>query len=801
MIAETSAVGQTCLSAGAGDFPVASPGDSPAASPGDFPAASPQSEKLPDRNVREPADRNVCPTRPTPGQLAPLVQPVSEVGSYLASRVAVAHFSEEVCLFVTLPAVIKEELTALLGNCTGGGAFGRVLEFIKTEKLKVHPACQRVVRIYSMWNWSLVRFRARFDLWMTKQDWVCLVNRAKAGLAWTGGERGLSDTFLNFVAARIGEFKRNDGARQAIFSIHRQWRTGFNHRGELEPIPGYGFWQEWFALNFPDRKEPAEAPLPRGWGCDNLVAMTRKRAQLTKAVKALLIEGSAAAKPYLPGVQRTRRDLRFMEEVTFDDVKVDFRVLDAETGEICDLWLLVARCTGSAMMLGFGMRPAKAREDGSQEHLTLQDMKQLCGWMLETYGLPPYLSVWKLERGTATLSDGSARAIEEMLPDRIKFSYNSMLGGKSPAGYREKGKGNSAAKASHESHNRLIHTMSAGQPAQTGPVYSRRPSDLAAREKEAAEVWTTAQLLPVALRGQAKFPILTIPQARAHLFKVAGWMNTRVDHKLEAFEEVLEWFDESTGHWRPQSEQPDIIVAGTQFRTRMESPMERAARLVTGLTFTRVSPEIVKTFYAHTQRPVVVEANGEIKFSYEGRVISFRPVSAPVQAGTKLLAYYNPDDPAYLHLSNGKGAIVGTWLRRDRASSREELAAALQYTQAALGAARARANELGAQEAARLAAMREANNALLQANTFVDVAEVQPRVGELSSDVASTLTALARGTKQFAADKKQRAQQLAQFDGDVDELLDPDSTPHPGPLPVRGGEGEGPEDFSAEALL
>jgi hypothetical protein len=212
---------------------------------------------------------------------------------------------------------------------------------------------------------------------------------------------------------------------------------------------------------------------------------------------------------------------------------------------------------------------------------------------------------------------------------------------------------------------------------------------------------------------------------------------------------------------------------------------------VTGLTFTRVSPEIVKTFYAHTQRSVVVEANGEIKFSYEGRVISFRSVSAPIQAGTKLLAYYNPDDPAYLHLTNGKGAVVGTWLRRDRASSREELAAALQYTQAALGAARERAAELGAQERERLEMMRRDNAELIQANTFVEVSQAQPRIGELTSEVATTMTALASGTKQFAADKKQRAKQLAKFDGDASDLLEA-----PAPATAESG-----DDFSPEGLL
>jgi hypothetical protein len=371
------------------------------------------------------AERRPAALSTISSQPSTVLAPLTNVGAYLAERQPCTHFSlfeQEEALFVTLPLDVREEVQALIGRFVGGGAFGRVLELCQTMSL--HRACNNVVRVYATWHWSAPRFRARFDLWQSKADWTALVNKAKAGLAWQtfkpGSGRGLPELFLKFVSARVGEFKRGDGMRQAIFSIHRQWRTGLNHRGELEAIPGYGFWQEWHAVNFPDDVEPAEAPIPPGWGYDNLRTILRRR--MPKAVRKLLHEGTAAAKPFLPGVLRTRGGsatcgpLRFMEEITFDDVKLDYRVIDPDTGEICDMWILLARCTGTATALGFVQRPAKAREDGSQEHLNLRDMKQLVGLTLEKYGLPPYVSVWKLERGTATLSDGQAAALQEMLP-------------------------------------------------------------------------------------------------------------------------------------------------------------------------------------------------------------------------------------------------------------------------------------------------------------------------------------------------------------------------------------------------
>ncbi len=109
----------------------------------------------------------------------------------------------------------------------------------------------------------------------------------------------------------------------------------------------------------------------------------------------------------------TREGLRFMERIQFDDVKTDWRIFDPVTGEPMDLWLLVARDVATGVLLGFGMRPARVREDGSQEHSKLIDMKMLCAWLLERYGLPPYLMTWIIERGAATLSAGSIAALQE----------------------------------------------------------------------------------------------------------------------------------------------------------------------------------------------------------------------------------------------------------------------------------------------------------------------------------------------------------------------------------------------------
>lgn len=674
------------------------------------------------------------------------VQPVTDVAATLKSRKPLSQpIAEDVALFITLPTRVRSEVWALVRAC-------ELVRKLTTGKdaIRVQPACARAVQTFKDRHWNLKTFRALFDKWNRAGDWVVLVNRAKAGKLWIKCDNGLNEKFLEFVAQRFGEFKREDGKRQALMSIKRQWATGRNDRGEAESIPGYE--RDWQARD--------RANHPTGWSYSNILRQIKARAKFTAATRALLHQGTAAAKVFIPQVNSTREGLRFMEEVQFDDVKTDWRVFDPQTGQPMDLWLLVARDRATTLLLGFGMRPARVREDGSQEHLKLIDMKQLCGWLLERYGLPPYEMIWKIERGTATLSAGSAAALAEMLPNRIRVSFSSMLGGTSPAGYFERRIGNSKGKASLESHNRLMHTIGANVAAQTGPAYGRRPADLAAREKEAVEIWNLAQSLPEHLRGQAQYPVLTLAQARTELQRIFAVQNNRTEHSLEGFDEVLEWFDEKRGLWLPQSQMPE---GDLKLRKRKESPVERGARLVAGLEWTRVSPEIIRAFYEHTQRPVRVLESGEIEFLHEGKTICFLPPTGapPLPPGSKLLGYLNPEEPRFLHLTDGDGRIVGTWLRKALVKHHDEdaLQQAIRYGARAFSAVKEYADTLAGDEVTRLQAMRQHNEQLLQSATFIEVAPATPtNMATVRSSVAAALASTTATKKEIKNLERQRAE-------------------------------------------
>lgn len=673
---------------------------------------------------------------------------VTDIKAYLERRssagLACLRFENEKHLFERLPL----EQRASVRRLQAAVLYVRDLSSAgpAKDRISVQAACTKALAIYSEFR-PLKTFRAKHDAWLKSEDWLTLVNRAKAGPDWQQGERGLPDAFLDYVAARMSAFKRGDAGEQAIINIKRQWLTGRTHKGIVEPIPGYV--EQWSTRSV--NLEPV------GWESSNIRVQLKRRAKFTKAVKALAHEGIAAARSHLSQVHSTRngaaQPLRFMELVQFDDVRCDFRVIDTARGQICDLWLLVARDVATTMLLGFGMRPALAREDGSQSHLKSQDMKQLAGWMFETYGLPPWTMKWVLENGTATLDAAVRAALCEMLNSqaevRLDFQMASMIGGKSVAGYWEKAVGNSKAKAMLESLNRLQHMMTSHFPGQIGLNYGKRPAELVDREREAMEIWKTHRAED---REQLVYPVLTIPQAREKLFEVFKQQNQRRDHDCEGFDQVVEAYDTATGSWQLATS----AHAGFNVRSQTESPLERAAKLVRQHPgeWSRVSPEILTSLYEHTQRTRRVEDNGEINLTHEGKLLRFTSPAPEFALApeTKVLCYFNPDDPRFLTITDGRGGILGTWLRRGLVAhnDREALAAAIRHSTVALNGAKARAVELAGDERRELTAMREHN-----AGFITVAAPRQSAADQVSSPVAAHQISV-RGEKAVTKQRQQR---------------------------------------------
>jgi hypothetical protein len=589
-------------------------------------------------------------------------------------------------------------------------------------------------------------------------DWHSLINRSRAGAKYwdTGQSTADRDLFIaKYWQPLCAANKRSGGCEAAYRKFEKTWKSGLDAKGKPFDIPGYGTWQKWFAKNHPNEPLPVDPVFPPGLSYRNLMRRKQPKAQLT-----LARQGISAARAFTPYILGTRVGMKFLQEVLFDDVKVDFRVLNPDTGQVMDLWLLVAMDRATGMILGYGMRPAKTREDGTQEHLRLADMKQLAGWVIERYGIPPYVMTWVVENGTATFTDAVAAAIGALFENRIRLRFASMIGGKSTAGYQERGLGNSKSKASLESSFHLMHNEAGDLPAQVGRRYDVRPMDLGSREREATQIWDLAQQLPANLRGQSKFPVLALQQARVELNRIFEQMNTRTDHELEGYEPIWEWRATPQHAWSPLTTIPDDLAPGYDTRKRKESPLERMRSLIADVgrvtpgdaytdgganvpvcpVWSAAPPLALTAFYDFTQRLVEVDAKGEIAFRLDGRDYLFRApldgehtrprvsdlapspnpsLSPSLAPGTKLLAYHHPRELDYLHLTRLKphSGYVATWIKRTRVAAGDTaaLAAQMEYTRGAMAAHRAAAAETAGPERADLDAMRS-HNANLHAN-------------------------------------------------------------------------------------
>ena len=670
------------------------------------------------------------------------VQPIADVQAYLIARSPQPSYVGEESLLITLPAKIQSEVKALVRAC----------EFCKTlvaKKLSVQAACGEALRIFAKWSWKLKTFRAKFDEWMAKHDWIVLVNKAKAPLAWRGGQpQGLPEAFLVMVEKQFAQFARADGKRQALFSLKRQWHTGRNEQGDEEVIAGYEkVWAKRDRENY-----------PAGWSYSNILTQIKKRARFTKGIRAFLHDSTSAAMQHLPQILGTRRSLRFLEKITFDDVRTDWLIFNPVSGQAEEMWVLVARDEATAMVLGFVMLPATVREDGKATHLGAQQMKELVGYLLQTYPLPVGYTVhWVVERGTATLAEAVKLALGELFDNRIKVHYTSMIGALSATGYKEKKKGNSRGKASHESHNRLFHTQGSWIGGQTGNRWDIRPAELNARVAEAREIYLRSQDLPEHLREQVKYPLPTPAIARDLFKKFCVEQNFRTEHALEDFGDVLEVFAE--GRWVPISSLA-TDRSSLPLRKRKEMPVERAMRLIKSVAkWDRCAPDIIKTFLEHTVRQRPVEASGEIKLTHEEKTLVYKcPPGLALAPETKCLCYFSPDDPQFLHVTSGDGRFYGTWYLRGRTEYLDQaaLAEAMRYTHAARTTAMETARELAAPQVATLEAMRAHNAALEQ---FTVTAEVPEALGNLKlTPVAAMMTSVKSEKKETKKRESQRAE-------------------------------------------
>lgn len=568
--------------------------------------------------------------------------------------------------------------------------------------------------------------------------------------------------FVAHWRSLVRKHKRSTSA--AWRELEREWRAGAR-------VPGYGTWPQWWQELHALDEVPAACPrLPRGWSEKNLRRLLT--ADPTENLQeALARQGTAAAQKLAPKVI-AERPQRFLERVSFDDVMLDLRVLDTESGQVCRPVVLVAFDDCSGMHLGYGLRLMAKRADGARDYIKADDMQQLTAYTLWRWGVPPYGTEWVLENGTATLPEAVAQSLCLAVGEGLlRVRYASMIGRRSGAGYAERQTGNSNAKARLEAGNLAIHNELDDLPGYIGRRYDITPADTEAREDEAVRIWKLAQTLPPHLRGQAKYPLITMEQLRATLDERFARMAERTAHQMQGFERITEWsVDGAT--WHPLAEFPDDEPARFERRSRWESPRERAMRAAApyAAQWRRAPAWALASLLRDSQRMVTITESGEIEFQFQLRKYTFAPPAPEyrLRPGLRVLVHTDRVYLAFAYLLDADGRVLGCWPRREavKAGDGNALRAAIEYSRGMLKEAREKVAADMAPQRAELEAMRAHNADLLANVPAADRLEVRALGRALDARAETTpapaATAVQRARAREDADRTATATERAE---------------------------------------
>ncbi|HSI11742.1 MAG TPA: hypothetical protein VK961_06840 [Chthoniobacter sp.] len=466
-----------------------------------------------------------------------------------------------------------------------------------------------------------------------------------------------------------GWMQRNQrSSKQGWRDFLEAWQAG------EEIVPGYGTWRDWFMTRWPDRPLPRICPpdLPTGWGYENLI--DKLDAASTKAARL----GIAAALAELPSIPGTRAGMRPLEWITFDDVKLDFRVHVDSVGRPVDVVCLVAMDIATGAVLGFGVRPVLLREDGTGEKLKARDVKALIVQILQAWGWPAYGMHIIQENGTAYADPAFQAAVSEATGGLVRFHDASMISGTAWAGgFADRAVGNSRAKSWMESLFNPMHNRLASIEGQTGRRYDVAPQDDHGRRQELKALVKAGETLAPELRAQLRMSYRNVAEVRPLLAQAIRGLNDRHDHALKDFEEILVWRFREGDQWMEEAEMLDFTPAQLEHILTdlvLESPAQRYERLLSieraaSVQFFTLHPDSVPRLL-EDQKKITKEAHevffqmGKKDCLYSIYTPANEATLAAMEAGREYLAYFDASSgripPERLYVTTGDGRWIGT---------------------------------------------------------------------------------------------------------------------------------------------
>ena len=500
------------------------------------------------------------------------------------------------------------------------------------------------------WSWqNLENLWRRWEA--SGRNILVLVDRSRVSDLQVQKAKALPVEFIEWLSGQMLENQRK--STPAIRELYRRWHNWRITRDPRYAIPGYS--------------EPPEAEkngLPFGWHKSTLL----RNCQPEKEELAIARIGTVAAKPFLPFVPSTREGVRFLEYVFFDDVFHDRKTV--LPGQVAPMRVIQLGCLdyASGVYLKFGLRPDLMRDDGTRERLKRRDMLFLVASLLMEYGHPAdYPMHLVCERATATMSRAEAHHLYELSGGLIQVGYTS-IEGQFVIAWEESRSGNPQGKGPLESWHNLFHNEMASLPGQVGKDRDHQPAALLGSDREAIALNKASLLLTPDQRRTMRLPYATFQQAHQETLAVVSRINRRTDHDMEGFEQVLMWrMPGLTMDWQPEAALLSIdqsMHERCEFRPRVESPIERLARLSNGVRLQSIHPGALVRFYEDSHSATKIERR-QAKITSEKRTYWFGPEN-PIDSlanGTPVELHHDPIDPAYALVTSG-GKFIGVWKRQ-----------------------------------------------------------------------------------------------------------------------------------------
>ena len=472
---------------------------------------------------------------------------------------------------------------------------------------------------------------------------------------WQGRKSSLPPEFAEWVVPFLMKGNCGDNKRQRVNELKKMWVRN-------EEIPGYGIPTEWWGSHRPNipfpkyYNEKRTFDFPDGWTYRNLVNLCPKH----KAIQKLAQRGYHAAHDYLPQAYFDRSKLRPMERITFDDLRLDVKVLTEYEGkmQLCYVNAIFALDIATGLILpSFCLNPRLKRDDDTHVGLSREETKQIVRGILSMPMPLDYKTTFLFENASATLDAQDQEMLSAVLAERINIKHTglehrALLG---ECGFAERG-GKPWMKGQIEAVYNLIRTMTNALPMATGNTYEGKPGDLEDKCKYTLQVLRAAKKEGVGA-DKLWLPAITQDQLHAVLAEIVEACNNRHDHNLQGFDSVTEYFDPDEKRYYSR-EEVNYLNPDTVDRLRPvcypESPRQRFNRLARDLNFGRMPPSALYPLFLRKREVCVRNGRVEITDKHFSNDKLIYPLPAEFAAsgaleGRKFIACIE-DDRGAIHL-------------------------------------------------------------------------------------------------------------------------------------------------------